>query len=173
MSTPKGILDPWRVEDAAQLPATAGPHPAPQRTNVADLDRDEDLRVANRIVLRSEQGSIAVQSTRVASDNDALRELVSCLFELTEGPGGDAPFADLGIGFSLGDRHAGARPAAGTFSALMSHEGVEPAAALYFSHQPYYYGFHRLVRLLGAMRRRRGGAGREILKRWGVTPLLR
>jgi hypothetical protein len=173
MSTPKGILDPWRVVDAAPPPATSGPRPAPERTNVADVDRDEDLRAANRIVLRSEFGSIAVESTRVASDNDALRELVSCLFELTEGRGGDAAFADLGIGFSLGDRHAGARPAVGTFSALMSQEGVEPVAAIYFSHQLYDHGFRRLVHLLGAMRRRRRVAVGRVLTRWGVTPLLR
>jgi len=172
MST-KGILDPWRVVDSAPSTPESGPRPVRERMNVGDVDRDEDLRVANRSVFRSAHGSIEVHSARVASADDALRELVACLFELTDQAGGDAAFADLGIGFSLGGRVGGATPQEGAFSGLATPRGAAPAASLNFYGQPYDSGFLRLVRHLGAVRPHRGAIGETILKRRGVTPLLR
>ena len=141
------------------------------KTDVADVDRDEDLRVANRVLFRSAHGSLAVQSARVATADDALRELVRCLFELEERPGGHTAFADHGIGFALDGRRGGATPQDGAFSGLATPKGTSPAATLCFYGQPYDAGFLRLLRQLGAVRRHHP-PGDEILKRRGVTLLL-
>ncbi len=169
--SPKGILDPWRVVDSTPAVPESGSRHVRERVNVGDVDRDEDLRVANRAVFRSEHGSIEVNSPRVGSADDAVRELVSCLFDLTELASGDTAFIDLGVGFVFDGRRGGASPQPGAFAALTTGEDA-PVAAVHFYKQSYDHGFLRLVRLLAALRRQ-GTAGEAILKRRGVTPLLR
>ncbi len=164
-------MDPWRVVDSALPTTPSGPRHVRERINVADIDCDQDLRVANRYLLRSEHASIEVQSPLVAGADDALRELVSCLFELSELAPGDAAFIGLGIGFFFDGRRGGAAPLDGAFAALTTGEDA-PVAAVHFYKQSYDHGFLRLVRLLAAVRRQ-GAAGEAILKRRGVTPLLR
>ncbi len=172
MTGKKGIVDPWRVTDAAVPPPARAPTGPRARVDLDDLALHADVRVASGHVFRSELGSVEVKSSRVHGSNDALRDLIGCLFEILARPEGAGLLEDTGIGFLLGDRHGGAVQGR-SCSSLTTENGDAPAAQLYFNNLPIAQGMARLVRLLHAARRRLGAAGEDTLKRWGVTPLLR
>ena len=56
---------------------------------------------------------------------------------------------------------------------LETSKGYASPTALYFLRQTYDDGMLRLLKLLGGVNRRPGPSGQEILKRWGVVPILR
>jgi hypothetical protein len=167
----RGIVDPWRVVDDVPGPR----HAAGRRRKIdlSEIDFDRDLRAPQHCTFDSRAGSILVRSRDIANMNDALRELVSCLFQLLERSDGPDLFEPIGVGFLLGEREW-LLPRRNCPAAMIeTGSGSSPRAALYFLQQSYDDGMLRLIRLLCAVNGRTGPNGRDILKRWGVVPLLR
>jgi hypothetical protein len=175
MTTPsnKSVEDPWRVVDPIYK---TKPEPTPWRPNtidVTEIDFDRDLRVPQSCVFGSRFGSIQVRSRDINNSNDALRNLMCCLFEILEQPDGPALFEHIQVGFSLAGRNW-LIPEDGCPSALLkTKDGYDPPAALYFRRQNYDRGMLRLIKLLISIMGRPGPKGQMILRRWGVVPMSR
>lgn len=159
----KGIIkDPWRVE----APLKPEPKPAKvegKKIDLSEIDWDKDLKLPEGCLFRSKHGSVAVNSVRVDSANDALRDIARCLFELQE-----VGHVDASIGFHVDEfsHNVPASPEQG--SSIRTSDGYQPAAAVWFVDAPYDLGMLRLVKLLAGAKRPYG----EILKKWGVIPMI-
>ena len=164
----KGIVDPWRVTDA---PKRVVRPEGKAKMDLSSIDFEADLRVPNRYVFRSAHGCIDVHNTEIETANDALRDLVQCLFALSRPVEASPAFMEVGIGFSLGDSSCNVPEDELGHSGMYTVAGYTPAAAIYFVNQSYDDGMARLVRLLNTLRRSSSSEG--ILRRWGVTPMLR
>lgn len=173
MTTPrKGIVDPWRVVEPLEKPKKPLVEER-RRINLAEFDFEADLRHVESCVFRSRHGAIDVRSKQVRSNNDGLRDLVRCLFQILEEDDGPDLFDNIGVGFALEDREWAAPAAEVQAVWLHTSAGYKPSAQLWFLRQPYDSGMHRLIKLLVTVQRRPGAAGSDILKRWGVLPMLR
>lgn len=174
MSRPpkRGIVDPWRVDEPFKK-AKPAPMPTRRRINLDEIDFDADMKVDEVCFIRSPRGTIEVKSKRVASGNDALRDLVQCLFQILEEDDGPDLFEAINVGFKLHDREwlepASDVPA----TSISTADGYIPETRIWFLRQPYADGMLRLIQLLNAVQRRPGAAGEDILKRWGITPMMR
>jgi hypothetical protein len=159
----KGIVDPWRVVE----PLTRTPEPPrdpKKKINPSEIDFDADLRVWERCLFSSKHGSIAVVGPDVTSSDAGLRALTRCLHEISTLKDGKALLAEARVGISFGE---------GEVHHTRLQTQTEPHATLYFVNQTFEEGMLRLVRLLNAVQRRPGAAGTDILRRWGVTPMMR
>lgn len=174
MTTPKkGIVDPWRVVDPIKPVARPAAVPTKKKINLNEVDFDADLRVAETMTLSSRHGSVMLQSTHIQTANDGLRALVQCLFEILELYDGPELFDAAGIGFKLADRVWNEPPLGVRAAAISSSAGYVPDVALWFHKTSYDSGMLQLLRLLNNVRRRSLKEGSDILKRWGVTPMMR
>ncbi len=134
----RGIVDPWRVaEPIRSEEQTAAASSSNAKIDLDQLDFDRDLRVPRSYTFRARAGGIAVCSKEIATDNDALRQLVRCLFDLVDAKDGAHRLEEIRVGFSQEDRRwlvpASNCPAA----MLQTSEGYVPATALYFVGQSY------------------------------------
>lgn len=164
----RGIVDPWRLTG----PPKEVPKPEGKaRIDLADIDFNADLRVPNRYVFRSVQGSVEVHNLEIETANDALRDLVVCLLALSRSPEALSAFDKAGIGCSLDQDTCNAPADVLSCAGMYTVAGYAPAAAVYFLNQSYNDGMARLVRLLNSFRHNQ--AGERILRRWGVTPMFR
>jgi len=166
MTTKRGIVDPWKVV----APLTTPPPPkAPAKGEKVDLqnvDMDADIRVSQHCVFRGKHASIEVANKNIRTEIDGLCDLVRCLFDVLDLDDGAALFDAQSIGLRLGTR-THASPGTDTQTATLSAD----IATIYFLNQTLDQGLFRLVRILRAVQRRT--EGETILKRWGVTPMLR
>lgn len=172
----KGIIDPWRVSDTPAAPAApTGNWEERRRQNLDEIDWERAIRVAGIFRFRSKHGTIEVKSRALdfQTGNDALRDLVRCLFEILEQDDGPQLFEDAGIGFRL-HRREWLEPAADVKVArLATVEGYVPRSEIWFHKQPFDHGMLRLVRILVTVGRRPGPEGEAILAKWGVTPMTK
>lgn len=171
--TRKGIVDPWRIVEPLRKPVVPPTPLLPgQKVNLDQIDFDADLRVPQKCAIRSRSGSILVHSKQIETGNDALRDLVRCLFQLVDKKEPAAEMTRLGIAFAYGTRQwriSSMAPSA----RLATSDGYEPATCLHFLQQTYDDGMLHLIKFLNASSRRPGPAGADILKRWGVVPMMR
>src|SRR6266542_3545200 len=99
-----GIVDPWRVVADAPAPKPAPASPK-SKIDLAEIDFDRDLRAPRTCTFDSKRGgSILVRSRDIEDQNDSLRRLVACLFQILERSDGPDLFEHIGVGFLLGDR---------------------------------------------------------------------
>jgi hypothetical protein len=168
----KGIVDPWRITEPLDVTRGAATQAHDTRINLDQIDFDRDLRRPRSYTFRARGGSICVHSPEIGTDNDALCLLVRCLFELLALKHGPLRFEEVPAGFSQENRRW-CVPAPDCPSArLVTGAAYTPATELYFLRQTADEGLLRLGKLLCAFNRR-GGQESEILKRWGVVPILR
>lgn len=168
----KGIVDPWRVAEPFEKPKPA-PLPTARRINISEVDFDADLKVAEVCYIRSPRGTIEVKNKRLTSGNDALRDLVQCLFQILEEEDGPDLFEEINVGFKLHGR-AWLEPAVDVPAAsIATSSDYVPEARIWFLRQPFGDGMLRLIKLLNAVQRRPGAGGEDILKKWGITPMMR
>lgn len=168
----RGIVDPWKINEPLQVPKPKVA-PAAGKKNLAEIDFDADIQPARSCVFRSAHASIEVANNKVTNENDALRDLVRCLFsvlELVDGPG---LFDEHNIGFRLSDRQFDPPTTLAGSAYLMTKADYTPHAAIYFRNQSFDQGVLRLVRILRAVQKRPGIEGETLLKRMGITPMLR
>lgn len=170
----KGIVDPWRIDEPFHKPA---PPPSMgmerKKINLSDIDWDADLRVAESYIFQSRHGSIKVQNKTITSGNDALRDLVCCLFQVLETMDGPDLLENAKIGIKLHTREWQEPVADLPVARMRSTEAYTPEATIWFLQQTFDEGMLRLIRLLNSVRKRSGKAGVEILNKWGVTPQSR
>ena len=170
----KGIIDPWRIDEPFHKPAPSmTPTPEHKKINLSDIDWDADLRVAEAFIFQSRHGSIKVQNKAIASGNDALRDLVRCLFQILETMEGPDLLENAKIGMKLHTREWQEPVSDLPVSRMRSTEAYIPEATIWFLQQTYDEGMLRLIRLLNNIRKRPGKNGVEILNKWGVTPQSR
>lgn len=174
MSRPpkKGIVDPWRVAEPFERTKPVAT-PQRRRINLNEIDFDADLKVAEVCYIRSPRGTIEVKNKRLTSGNDALRDLVQCLFQILEEEDGPDLFENIDVGFKLHDR-VWLEPAIDVPAAsIATSASYAPEARIWFLRQPFSDGMLRLIQLLNAVQRRPGAGGENILKKWGITPMMR
>ena len=168
-----GIVDPWRVVEHAPV-AKPKASSAKRKIDLGEIDFERDLRVPRRCTFESQRGgSILVQSREIEDQNDALRQLVGCLFQILERSDGPDLFERIGVGFLLGEREWLLPRKNYPAAVIETASGSKPRAALYFLGQSCDDGMLRLIKLLCSVNARSGKHGRDILQRWGVVPLLR
>lgn len=159
----KGIVDPWRVvEPLTRTPAP--PKDPEKKIDPREIDFDADLRVWERCLFPSKHGSIGVVGPDITSSDAALRALTRCLHEISTLKDGKTLLANAQVGVAFGDTEV-------RHTRLQTQ--TEPHAVLYFVNQTFEEGMLRLIRLLNIVQRRPGAAGADILRRWGVTPMMR
>lgn len=156
-----GIVDPWRKVDPLR---PAPPRPAPpahEKIDIQDVDKDADMRVPGRYVIRSPHACFDVTSHRVVNPGDAVEVLADCLIALS----GVAPVAQMlaaaGVGVRRGDRAWNVPDDAEPSSTL---EGG--AAKLWFAQKPSAEGMLVLARIL------REPAAAHALHEHGVTVMI-
>lgn len=101
---PKGIVDPWRRVEALQTPARKPALVERERIDVMDIDRDSDLAIPGRYVLRSEHVSFNIVSVRVETPKDALDVLANCIVDAWQHKHVGAAFVHADIGIRYRDR---------------------------------------------------------------------
>jgi hypothetical protein len=159
--TKKGIVDPWRIVDPIKPPPR-------QAVDLAHVDMDDDLRVPLQHTFRCRTGGIQVKSTRMETEEDALRVLLACLFEILESPNGPPRFESSGIGFTLESREWN-MPGPKVPSSYLGSGRV----CIAFHRQTFEQGMRSLVRVIGITKRLLGRMGINILKKHGISPILR
>lgn len=162
MTSKKGIVDPWRVVDPIKAP------PRPAGVDLNQVDMDEDLRVPLHHTFRCAAGGIQVKSVRMETEEDALRILIVCLFEIQMSPNGRGRLEKAGIGFTLESREWN-MPGPTTPSSYLGSGRICVA----FHKQPFEQGMRSLIRVIGITKRLPGRIGVGILKKHGIDPLLR
>ena len=161
----KGIVDPWRVVIPVK-PPKAPPPKSRERISLSEIDFDADLRVVEHCVFKSNHGSIMVEGVDITSQDTGLRALARCLHDISHISEGKALLDKAGIGYIVDGK------APLDCVGLQTSEGT-PYVVIYFINQPLSHGILRLIKMLNAVQRRPGTAGADILKRWGVTPMMR
>lgn len=168
----RGIVDPWKVV-APLTPPPSKPAPTEAKKNLSEIDFDADIRPPRMCVFRGKHSSVEVKNNNVSADNDALRDLLKCLFEVLELEDGPDLFDEQHIGLRLAERSF-EPPAQDTQTATLSTgPGYTPAGAVFFRNQDLDQGLLRLVRILRTVQKRPGIEGERILKHYGITPMLR
>lgn len=162
----RGIVDPWRIVEPLYKPAPPPPPPENKRIDLTQIDIDADLRAPQQCAIRCRSGSILIRSKKIESGNDALRELARCLKQLALDKANEATLRDLEISV-----HIGAAPETTTNARLATAEGYEPTVAICFHRQTCDDGMLRLIKFLNAVSRRPANA--DVLKKWGVVPMMR
>lgn len=169
----RGIVDPWRVTTPLVQPPPPPPRAKHEKIDISQVDRDEDLRAKRSCVIRGKHASIEVNNRNVTSEHDALRDLVQCLFEVLELEDGPNLFDEQRIGLRFGERVYELPPPGTTNHSVLATGAGGASATIWFHEQDLDQGLLRLVRLLRTVQRRPGIEGETLLKRWGVTPMLR
>lgn len=169
----RGIVDPWRVTEPFKTPKKVNITAAPKKINLSEFDWDADLKVPAVFWFRSKHGTIEVRNKQIDSGNDALRDLVNCLFEITEEIDGPELLESARIGIKLGDRQWQEPAAAVAYSLLKTTPDYTPSTVLWFIQQTYDDGMAQLIHLLNKVHKRIGNKGKNILKRWGVMLIIR
>lgn len=170
----RGIVDPWKVVSPLKEPPPPKAPEKGEKVNLADVDMDADIRPSQRCVFRGKHSSIEVMGKDVYSENDGLKNLVRCLYDIfTLCDDGKELLDEQNIGFQYGTHHH-ALPGEEVPSAkLKTTPDYAPSSIVVFREQTIDDGLLRLVRLLRKVQRRPGSTGEDILKKWGVTPMLR
>lgn len=76
---PKGIVNPWLVVDPARAPARRAR--AEGRIDLDDIDRDSDLEIPGKYVIRTKHVAFAITSTRMETPGDALGILADLIID--------------------------------------------------------------------------------------------
>lgn len=169
----KGIIDPWRIVEPLHKPEPKPTELMPgQKIGLDQIDFDADLRVTQQCAFRCRSGSILVRSKLITNANDALCNVLRCLFQLLEQKGVAAELLPLGIALQYGNRVWNTRDVS-VAAKLETREGYTPPSALYFLRQTHDDGMLRLIKFLNDASRRPGPAGADILKRWGIVLMMR
>lgn len=164
--TSKGIVDPWRVVTPVVEP------PREPRIDLRDIDLDADLRTPNRYTFRTANASIQVNSVRIETGCDALRDLANLLFNLIEIREAAAQLKAAGVSFETNGRawNMGLERVGST---LATPESYLTPTRLHFADPDLNQGMERLVRVLTQAKSRPGPLGAALFKRWGITPLTK
>jgi len=159
-----GILDPWRkVEPLRQAPPR--PQPPSDKIDIQDVDKDADLRIPGRYVIRSRHACFDVTSHRVVNPGDAVGVLAACLIELSAVAPVARALAGAGIGVRHGD-YAWNVPADDDEDGQPASQLAGGAARLWFSEKPLAEGMLVLARIL------REPAAAHVLHKHGVTVMI-
>jgi hypothetical protein len=169
----KGIVDPWRVVDPIKPPPKPAATFTKKKINLNEIDFDADLRLPETMTLSSKHGTVMIKNTRISTANDGLRDLVQCLFQILELYDGPELFDRAAVGFKLADRVWLEPPPGVRAAAVSTAPGYMPETALWFHKTSYDSGMLQLIRLLNNVNRRTAKEGSDILKRWGVIPMVR
>jgi len=161
----KGIVDPWRIvtplvaeKRETQKPLT--------KIDPSEIDFDADLRPNERCVLASPHGSIIITGKEITSTDAGLVALVRCLNQISGYEEGREILAKAGVRFTFDHEP---QPWGGLRT---TDEGTK--VTLYFENQTHTEGMLRLIRALNIISRRSGPtAGADILKRWGISTMMR
>lgn len=82
---PVGIVDPWRTVDLLHpTPAVKSTTPARRRINLDEIDRDADLAIPGRHVLRFQHVCFNISSTRIKTTTDAFHIISDCVADLSQ-----------------------------------------------------------------------------------------
>jgi hypothetical protein len=160
MSKKKGIVDPWRTVEPLRPPVPPS-LPVRERINIEDVDRDADLAIPNKHVIRSEHACFDVTSTRIDTQTDALDLLAECIGVLFLDRQVKPLLVDAGIGVRC-LRQAWNEPGPDVAaSTLRGGDGV-----VWFIDQPLDHGMRALARVL------RTSAAAPIVRRYGIVVML-
>ncbi len=159
--TKKGIVDPWRIVEPIKPP------PRPNRADLGSIDFDADLRVPVTHTFRCSTGGIHISSIQMETEEDALRVLIACLFDILQTlPDGPALLDSIGM---TRDRAEWNKPGPKTPAAYLGAEKLQIA----FHKATLDLGMRTLVRVVSTVKKRPGKKGADILKKHGITPLLK
>lgn len=168
----RGIVDPWKITAPLTQPPPPPRREKGDKVNLETFDRDADIRSKRTCVFRGKHASIEVNNRNISSENEALLDLVRCLFEVLELEDGPNLFDEQRIGLRLGERIY-EMPLPDRAASNLATGAGQLSATIWFHGQDIDQGLLRLVRLLRVVQRRPGIEGETLLKRWGVTPMLR
>lgn len=160
----KGIVDPWRVVTPLVTEKRKEREPL-TKIDPAEIDFDADLRPHERCVFASPHGSIVITGQGISSTDAGLMALIHCLDEITDYAEGLQLLDDAGVHFTYDHEPQ-------EWGGLRTSEGG-PKATLYFIDQTPTEGMLRLIKALNTVSRRPGPEGADILKRWGVSTMMR
>ena len=154
--------DPWRVTEPL---ATPPPAKSGERINLGD-DLDNDLRVAAEARLECRGGVIKVTSFDMQNQSDALHRVIGCLRGLWEAGARDLfDYEDIRVKDAQGS--FGCKSQEDTAVAVLETDDAQ--GTVYFVNSDFETGMVKLIRMLGAARRRKP----NVLEKWGVVPILR
>jgi len=160
MTKKRGIVDPWRTVEPLRQPVRVEPS-SRARINLDEIDRDADMAIPNKHVIRSKHVGFDVTSTRVQTDNDALDVLANCVADLFMVQGVSTMLVDAGIGVRYNDTVLNAPSEGAPASTLKSD-----ASVLWFIGQPLDRGMLALAKVL------RTSFAAPILRRFGIVVMM-
>lgn len=155
---PKGIVDPWRKVEALRPKPK---QPAHDKIDLDEIDRDADLAIPGRYVIRAEHSSIQISHVRIETPKDALDVLADCLVEIRKVKQLGIMMMGLGIGVRSRTGAWNIPPDDKAASTLKSSN-----ATIWFVARTIDQGMLDLAKLL------REPLARPIVAKWGVTPML-
>jgi len=160
----KGIVDPWRVVTPLVAEKRKEREPL-TKIDPAEIDFDADLRPHERCVFASPHGSVIISGQGISSTDVGLVTLVRCLNEISGYEEGRDLLDKAGVRFAFDHEP---QPWGGLRT---TDEGTK--VTLYFEDQTHTEGMLRLIKALNTISRRPGPTGAGILKRWGVSTMMR
>jgi hypothetical protein len=157
---PKGIVDPWRKVEPLR-PAPQVVTPSRKRINLDEVDRDADLAIPGKQVLRFMHACFDVTSTRVQTASDALDVLADCIADLFSIHDISAMLTAAGIGVRCKDRMFNVPSEEESASTLKN-----ATSCFWFVQKPLDQGVLVLARIL------RSPYAAPTLHRHGVTVMM-
>lgn len=137
----RGIVDPWKQVE----PTRPDPERERERLDLEDIDRDADLAIPGRQIIRSAHVSFEVTSVRAGTPRDALDVLATCIDEARMARPVAATLAAIGIGVRIADRRWN-EPSAGVPSSSLTGR----TAVIWFAGKTLDLGMRDLARALRA-----------------------
>lgn len=156
-----GIVDPWRKVESLRPAPPRPPRPEHEKIDIQDIDKDADLRVPGRHVIRSKHACFDVTSHRVNTPADALNVLADCLIDLSAVPTVAEMLAAAGVGVRHMNRMWNVPDATEPAARLAGGEAV-----IWFIQKPFAEGMLVLARIL------REPAAAHTLHKHGVTVMI-
>ena len=160
-----GILDPWRkVEPLRQAPPR--PQPPSDKIDIQDVDKDADLRIPGRYVIRSRHACFDVTSHRVVKPGDAVGVLAGLPdrgWARWRQSRGRSRVPSIGVRH---EDYAWNVPADDDEDGQPASQLAGGAARLWFSEKPLAEGMLVLARIL------REPAAAHVLHKHGVTVMI-
>lgn len=102
--TKKGIVDPWRKVEPLRQPERKPAQASKERIDIGDIDRDADLAIPGRHVIRSEHASFQITSVRLETPKDALDVLANVVVDAWMHKAVGAALLHAGVGARYRDR---------------------------------------------------------------------
>ena len=156
----RGIVDPWRKVEPLRAPPRT-PAVERERIDLDDIDRDADLAVPGRYIIRSEHACFDVTSTRVETPADALEVLADCVCTLFMNKAIGTTLIDAGIGIRFRDRAWNVPSEETPASQLTGGKAV-----IWFVEMPLDQGMLVLAKILRTI------AVSTTLRRYGIVVML-